>query len=50
MKYDVHFSDIVNDQWKFQIIEADTKEEAMKIVFENNKDKVNYILSCTPIN
>jgi len=50
MKFDVHFSEIVNDQWKFEIVEADTKEEAIKIVLESNKDKVNYIVSCTPIN
>ena len=56
MKIEVHFSkylsEVNNDVWKFQTVEAINNEEAIeKIVKEHTKDdaKVNYILSCTPI-
>lgn len=56
MRIEVHFSkylsEINNDVWKFQTVEANTEDEAIqKIVEEHCKDgkKVNYILSCTPI-
>ena len=56
MRIELHFSkylsEINNDVWKFQTVEANTEDEAIqKIVEEHCKDgkKVNYILSCTPI-
>lgn len=39
--------------WKWQVVEADNEEEAKKkLLEEHNKDgkKINYFISCTPIN
>ena len=56
MRIEVHFSkyvsEINNDIWKFQTVEANTEEEAIDIIVkEHTKDgkSVNCILSCTPI-
>lgn len=52
-RIEVHFSKYVNekfqDHWKFETVEADTEQEAINKILESNKNKVNYILSCTPV-
>ena len=56
-KYEVGFSkyynEIFNDKWLFKKIEAESEQDAIsKIIEDNTKGnyKVNYILHCTKLN
>lgn len=65
MKYSVHYSKSIldrcntdnpvirewmSDLWKFETVEANSEKEAIdKLIGQVGEDKVNYILSVTPL-
>lgn len=53
MKFEINFSKYINsmfpDEWRWATIEADSEDEAIKKLINDNDGKLNYILSVTEV-